>query len=115
MYFVVEGGIDLICTEGFVLKNVNSGSYFGEVELIQNIPREHSACIAEETELLLIQKKDFLRILHKFPNVKHEILSVAKYRSVNNRKLIETAKSSNLIIPDKQYIYYYYYYYAYIP
>ena len=60
-----------------------TGSYFGEVDVIYNVPRSYDTFASkdiEETELLSLERNKFLDSLESYPEIADEILSCARVR-----------------------------------
>ena len=62
VYFIVEGKI-LLKNNKVVFKTMLSGGYFGEVDVIFNQPRGHSASSGTNTDMLSLERNKFVEIL----------------------------------------------------
>ena len=57
-----------------MFKSYLQGSYIGEVEVLNNKPRQYTIQIASKyAEFLVISKRDFLNVLKEFPDVSAEV------------------------------------------
>ena len=59
------------------------GSYFGEVEVLFNIPRSYNAVASDDveiTELLSLERVKFIELLEQYPEVAEEMMIFAKVR-----------------------------------
>jgi len=69
MYFVVEGGVDLI-KEGMLIKRVVVGEYFGEMSMLLKVPRTATArVISDDTRLIAINAGNFTSIMRENPDI----------------------------------------------
>lgn len=68
MYIIKKGAVNVAKTENnkdYVnLGNLYAGSYFGELSLIDNLPRSADVKTIEETEIFILDKKNFDRLLN---------------------------------------------------
>jgi len=73
MMVVLEGGVRIGASspEGkeVVLNTIHPGEVFGEIALIDGIERTADAIAMEATELLILDRKDFLPYLESNPNI----------------------------------------------
>lgn len=73
--FVVRSGRVQIITYGTVLENVGPGGLFGEMALIDDAPRSAAALAAEATEVVSIDRKQFLALVGERPEFALAIMS----------------------------------------
>ncbi len=83
--FVVLKGKVRVCLydeEGreYILDVINKDGFFGELALIDELPRSANAIAMESSELLIIRRPDFLKILLENPTITIEILKVLSRR-----------------------------------
>lgn len=69
IYFIVRGRISYICVEQAVIYSVQKGSYFGDVEVVYQIPRKYSAKAVRSTELLIMSKTLINMLKKEFPGL----------------------------------------------
>lgn len=67
MYVVLEGRVN-IQTFGTVLENIGLHGTFGEMALIDNSPRSAAAIAVEATEVAVIDRAAFLRLVKENPD-----------------------------------------------
>lgn len=68
MYIVVKGGIDILKNN----RRINfcgSGTFFGELALLDDAPRFATAIAKEDTQLFFIEKSDFNRLTDEVPEI----------------------------------------------
>lgn len=92
VYFLTKGRVNLIASNGVVFKSYVQGSYFGEVEIIENTARDCSVQATRDgAEFLVLSKRQFLKMLEEFPKIAEEINETARLRSLKNAESKETA------------------------
>lgn len=69
---------------------IEPGDFFGELSLIDDDPRSASAVAFEDTELMIIHKKDFLDILRKHPEIGLKIMRQLVRRLRSTDRHLET-------------------------
>ncbi|OMJ92857.1 hypothetical protein SteCoe_4307 [Stentor coeruleus] len=80
VYFLKAGYVKMTC-DCVTFRLYTSGSYFGEVEVLENIERESNAQVSSRAaEIFIVGKKDFLGIFEEFPEYYEDVLRVAKIR-----------------------------------
>jgi CRP-like cAMP-binding protein len=79
MYLVVKGKVDLISNEK-VFETVESGGLFGEMAIIDNLPRTATACCSGDCKLIEINEKRFYSLLQELPFFAKEIMRTLSYR-----------------------------------
>lgn len=92
MYFITRGRIALTLTASdTVYKVFTRGSYIGEIELFRGGVREDTTVAYGETELLMLEKTDFFKMMEEFPVYGKEIMTHAAEREKRNRQaMLET-------------------------
>lgn len=84
LYAVVSGRIRIVATAGdgreMVLRLVDSGEIFGELALLDGGPRTGTAISTQASELLVLDRRDFLGILRRKPGIAIELLAVVAGR-----------------------------------
>ena len=94
IYFIESGQVGLKL-ENFVFRIYHQGSYFGEIELIENTLRLNSSfCQSLEVEVFILMKKDFFAINENFPDVFEEISICAKERKKRNQEALDKTSYS---------------------
>jgi CRP-like cAMP-binding protein len=66
MFVVIEGKVNIV-TYGSVLENIGMHGIFGEMALIDSAPRSAAAIAVEPTEVAIISKDAFLRLVRENP------------------------------------------------
>lgn len=85
VYFLKFGFVKL-SSEGCTFRVYGKGSYFGEVEVLENSERDSNAVVASETaEIYSLYKDDFLEIFEEFPEFYDGMCEVAEKRKQKHR------------------------------
>ncbi len=72
-----------------------TGQTFGEVGILENRPRSANVEAVSDVDVLVIRRKEFMRILHEFPSVAIELARMlGKYLIESNRR--QSRKSDNI-------------------
>jgi CRP-like cAMP-binding protein len=84
LFIVLKGKIKvcLYDEEGreYILDVIGKDGFFGELALIDELPRSANAIAMESADLLIIRRSDFLRLLVENPTTTIEILKVLSKR-----------------------------------
>ncbi|CAG9314758.1 unnamed protein product [Blepharisma stoltei] len=85
MYFIVQGRVCYVYgPKHFTFKTMVDGSYFGEIELLSQKPREFSVMTKKWCILLVMKKNIFEMMLEQYPKVAQEIKKIAAERYKKN-------------------------------
>ncbi|MFC4159328.1 Crp/Fnr family transcriptional regulator [Chitinimonas lacunae] len=99
MYLLVQGRVKVFVSDNhgkeFVLAILGPGEYVGELALLDDEPRTASVETEENSTFMVIQKEDFLALLHNHPSIQFKLLLSLTHRS---RQLTESIK--NLALKD---------------
>ena len=74
-----------------ILDVLGPGEVFGELALLDGEPRSADAVTVEHTELLLLQRDEFVRFLHARPEVAINLLGVLSRRIRRDTQLVQDA------------------------
>ena len=84
MMVVVSGRVRITSSSAdgkeVVLNIIDPGDVFGEIALIDGVERTADATAAEATELLLLERRDFLPYLKRHPGLSLELLKMLCHR-----------------------------------
>ncbi|MBI5187335.1 MAG: Crp/Fnr family transcriptional regulator [Nitrospinae bacterium] len=72
-----------------ILATLEKGNFFGEMALFGDMQRSATVYTAEETELLVIEKGDLLKLINKFPAISLYFLKELSNRLRNTDERIE--------------------------
>ena len=79
MFVLVEGEVD-IQVGGTVVDHLMPGSVFGEMALIDGLPRSGTALASTDCKLAAISEKRFLRLIEQTPRFALQIMRVITER-----------------------------------
>ncbi|CAF1293965.1 unnamed protein product [Rotaria sordida] len=80
MYFIQEGVVDIIKSDGQVLTTLSDGSYFGEICLLTRAKRVASVRCVTYCNLYSLDSSQFERVLESYPLMRRTMESVAAER-----------------------------------
>lgn len=86
LFLIVNGSVRVIYparSADFVLAKMNSGNFFGEMALLNEMPRSATVESVDDVDLLVLEKEDFRRIITESPPVALQFLEVLSLRIRN--------------------------------
>jgi len=87
MYFIINGRVNYVYGEQDIpYKALQSGSYFGEIELIDNVPRKNSIAAALDCDMFVMNKALFGQVRNDFPVIFNEMKEISDMRDKVNSK-----------------------------
>ena len=94
--YVIESGSVKICMatadgKELTLAILGPGEFFGELALLDGEPRSSDAVIMEESQLLLLERSEFIKFMEEHPSVAHRVIEVLSRRLRNNNELVQDA------------------------
>ncbi len=100
LYLIQEGVVEIIKTTpvgDIKLAEFRKGDFFGDMALLQSIPRYASARASGQTKLLILQPGGFLLKIRRDPTLAFEMLQQLSYRiKISNERLIDALLQSGL-------------------
>jgi len=90
MYIVHSGKVIIFNEIGGrenLLDSIPSGSYFGEMAIVDEQPRSASARGAEDSILLVLHQNDFRAAVHDYPDIAFEVMKefIRRLRQADQR------------------------------
>ena len=86
IYFVAGGRVAFVCgPKNTVFKLMVSGSYFGEIELLEGTRRAFSVFTYTRCELLRLPSVNCKRVFHAYPEVRSQVQALASLRKQSNQ------------------------------
>lgn len=83
-FFVGEGSVKVtrLSKDGreVILAILNQGEFFGEMALLDGEARSANVIALEKTEVLTLNRKDFLTVLHDYPQIAIQLLKEMAHR-----------------------------------
>jgi CRP/FNR family transcriptional regulator, cyclic AMP receptor protein len=84
LFIIVKGRVKVLLygEDGreYILDVIGTGGFFGELSLIDELPRSANVTTVEESELLIIRRSDFVRLLMENPAMTINILKILSRR-----------------------------------
>ncbi len=78
LFFVIDGSVKVtrLSKDGreVILAMLNAGDFFGEMSLLDGQSRSANVIALEETEVLSLNRDDFLVVLHDYPKIAIQLL-----------------------------------------
>ena len=83
--FVISTGqvkVSIVSEDGreVILSMLGKGNFFGEMSLLDGHPRSANVTTMQETELLMVRRADFLRLIQNKPQIAVKLLAVLASR-----------------------------------
>ena len=78
MYFIMEGEVEVDITPNPV--RLKQGDFFGEIAVVENIPRTATVLSLTNCRLLVLETADFERLTSQIPELKDEIKRISEKR-----------------------------------
>lgn len=83
-FFIVSGGVDVLLESGegrqFIVAQLGPGDHFGEMALLDEEPRSATVVATTESDLVLLQRDEFLHELEQHPRLMRHMLTVLSRR-----------------------------------
>jgi CRP-like cAMP-binding protein len=79
-FFVLVHGHAEVRREDAVIATLGPGNFFGEMSLLEDLPRAATVTTTEPATLLAIHAKDFNELVTTVPSVGHKMLTVLAQR-----------------------------------
>lgn len=79
MYVLIKGQVK-ISTDGEILNVINEGEIFGEMAIIEDLPRTASAICLTDCQLVAINEKRFYQLVHEIPFFAKEVMRTMSRR-----------------------------------
>lgn len=100
--FIILGGrvkISRISDEGreVILSILMDGDFFGEMSILDGQTRSANAVTLEDTELLIVRRENFLRLLHDYPQISINLLKELAHRLRRSDSQIKSLSLQNAL------------------
>jgi CRP/FNR family transcriptional regulator, cyclic AMP receptor protein len=93
LYVIRTGKVKIFVTssegQDMVLAILGPGDYFGELALLDGLPRSASAAAIEAADTLALQRPDFIRAVERHPRIAIQVMNVLSRRLRQTDALIE--------------------------
>lgn len=95
VYFLTKGRCALVVLmdgEYISVKKIQRGSYFGEIEIIQSVPRKYTVQAILDCDQLIMSKTLLALIKEEFNGAYRDMVEIAETRDILNQKAITELK-----------------------
>lgn len=101
LFVIIEGKVKVsrVSDDGkeVILTILNDSDFFGEMAILDGLARSANVTAMEDSELFLIQRSDFIALLHEFPDV-----SIALLQELTQRLRSADMKIKSLSLKDAE-------------
>jgi len=84
VFVVSEGKVKVVVTstdgKDFILTVLGAGQVFGEMALLESMPRSATVITASSVELLVLHRDDFHRLLNSTPSISRKLMAILSRR-----------------------------------
>ena len=92
--FIIQRGrvkVSIVSEDGreVILSTLGSGDFFGDMSLLDSKPRSANVTATEETDLLMLRRADFIRLIQTIPQIAIKLLAVLAGRLRKTDRKIE--------------------------
>jgi ATP-binding cassette subfamily B protein len=95
-YLIVRGQVDVLATgptgEQVGLAVLREGDYFGEMALIDDVPRTATVRARTPTSVLVISRDEFLALLNRLPPLRHAFEAIVQRRHASDLAVLGAAQ-----------------------
>lgn len=103
-FFIIERGqakVSVTATDGreVILSVLNKGDFFGDISLLDGQPRSANVTTLSESEMLVLQRSDFVRAIESHPSIPVKLMVTLAQRLRNADR--QTASLALLGIADR--------------
>lgn len=86
MFAVIDGAVDIVI-RGQVVETMAAGDVFGEMALVEELPRTASAVVRTEAKVVRVDKKRFLFLVQQNPFFALQLMTIMadRLRRMNAR------------------------------
>jgi CRP/FNR family transcriptional regulator, cyclic AMP receptor protein len=74
-FFVIASGQARVSRNGKKVTDLGVGSYFGELGLLAQVPRDATVTALADLEVICISRRDFAAVLEEVPSVNRKLLT----------------------------------------
>ncbi len=84
LYIISRGKVKVVLFsrdgKEVLLSTLGPGEFFGEMALLDGLPRSASVVATEDSELLVLKRKDFIELIRNHPEIALRILTIMSKR-----------------------------------
>lgn len=100
MYIIKDGAVDIVAGAGkqkVVLTSLFKQQYFGELSLLDGAPRSATAIASRDTELLALERDDFIQFVRRRPDAALSIMHEVGERIRATNELMTRTVTRNVL------------------
>lgn len=79
-FFLIERGSVAVTQKGSAIAELGAGDHFGELSLLDRIPRTATVTAKEPTDVILLRRRAFMTLLGRTPEMAIRLLQTAAQR-----------------------------------
>jgi CRP-like cAMP-binding protein len=83
-FFLLVDGIVDVSAKGREPKTLGAGTFFGEMALVSNRPRNATVTATRPVQVLVVHESGFRRLLHDSPQIQLKVLQTLADRAAEN-------------------------------
>jgi len=105
MYLIQEGAVDIVAgsaKQRVTLASLFNGQYFGELSLLDGAPRSATALATRPTQVLALERDDFVDFVKRRPEATLSIMKEIGERMRATNELMTRTVSRNIIEEDQE-------------
>ncbi|MSP56608.1 MAG: glucose-6-phosphate dehydrogenase [Myxococcales bacterium] len=80
MFFIARGAVEVIDASGERVKELGVGDFFGEIGMLSSKPRNASVRAITQTDVFLLKRTDFNKVLAQHPSFAESVERIARER-----------------------------------
>lgn len=80
MYLICHGAVEVLNGSGQAIETLKEGDFFGEISLLNSAPRTATVKATTQSDLFVLDKSDFSRILRDYPHFAEAMMKAAQDR-----------------------------------
>ncbi|TWI66914.1 MinD-like ATPase involved in chromosome partitioning or flagellar assembly [Desulfobotulus alkaliphilus] len=96
LYILVSGKVAVLDADGEILDTMSGGDVFGEMSLISGEPVNATIKSMEETDILYLEGREFIRVLETFPALQMHFAQLLSQRLARRLQKADLARTQSL-------------------
>jgi len=102
MYFISQGVVRIIASDGSIVGRIGGGNFFGEVALLSSNSRRTASIVAESyVNAYILTASDLYDVLRDYPDVEERIRAVGEVRQQRTANIARPDRSSSTLSTTK--------------
>jgi CRP-like cAMP-binding protein len=105
MYIIINGKVQVVSEDGSkTFDTMKNGAFFGEVGVVNNVPRNEKIVAATNVDLIVLSRKSLDEVVKKYPECHKIILLEAEKRYKIVQKRVEKDNKKKYKLERKEYV-----------